>query len=246
MLTPASSYKDACRGFRWQIPDRYNIGYDVCDRHASDPTRRALIYEDAAGQIQEYTFHEIMRRSNRLANALSARGLGRGDRVGILLPQSPETAIAHVATYKMGAIAVPLFTLFGADALEYRLTHSGARALITDRENLAKIETIRDRLPDLAVIVGTDIPNARRAAGVLAWAPTLEVASDRFQAAPTGPDDPALIIYTSGTTGPPKGALHAHRVLLGHLPGGSSGRTSSSPSRAICSGRRPTGPGSAA
>ena len=85
-----------------------------------------------------------MRRANRLANALAAQGLGRGDRIGILLPQSPEAAIAHVATYKMGAIAVPLFTLFGADALEYRLADSGARALVTDRENLAKIETIRD------------------------------------------------------------------------------------------------------
>ena len=219
MLTPASSYEDVYRGFRWQIPGSYNIGYDVCDRHAGDVAKRALIYEDAAGRIQEYTFGEIMRRSNRLANALAAQGLGRGDRIGILLPQSPETAIAHVATYKMGAIAVPLFTLFGADALEYRLAHSGARALITDRENLAKIEAIRDRLPDLAVIVGADIAKGRREAGVLAWAAALEAASDRFQTAPTGPDDPALIIYTSGTTGPPKGALHAHRVLLGHLPG---------------------------
>ena len=152
-------------------------------------------------------------------DALVAQGLGRGDRIGILLPQAPETAIAHVAIYKMGAIAVPLFSLFGADALEYRLAHSGARALITDRENLAKIETIRDRLPDLAVTIGTDVSTGPREAGVLTWAATLEAASDRFQTAPIGPDDPALIIYTSGTTGPPKGALHAQRVLLGHLPG---------------------------
>ena len=231
MLTPASSYEDVYRGFRWQIPDPYNIGHDVCDRHAGDPTRRALIYEDAAGQIREYTFLEIMRRANRLANALAAQGLGRGDRIGILLPQSPETAIAHVATYKMGAIAVPLFTLFGADALEYRLAHSGARALITDRENLAKIETIRDRLPDLALIVGTDISKGRREGGLLAWAAALEAASDRFETAPTGPDDPALIIYTSGTTGPPKGALHAHRVLLGPSAGGRNAARVLSPAR---------------
>ena len=98
-------------------------------------------------------------------DALAAQGLGRGDRIGILLPQSPETAIAHVAIYKMGAIAVPLFTPFGADALEYRLAHSGARALITDRENLAKIETIRDRLPDLAVIIGIGLSTGRRDSG---------------------------------------------------------------------------------
>jgi acetyl-CoA synthetase len=217
----------------------------VCDRHAGDVAKRALIYEDAAGRIQEYTFLEIMRRANRLASALTAEGVGPGDRIAILLAQSPGTAIAHVATYKMGAIAVPLFTLFGADALEYRLAHSGARALITDRENLAKVETIRERLPDLAVIVGTDIPKGRREAGVLAWAPALEAASARFETAPTAPDDPALIIYTSGTTGPPK----APCTRIGSCSGicrGSNGRTSSFPSRAICSGRRPTGPGSAA
>jgi acetyl-CoA synthetase len=219
MLTPGSSYEEVSSRFRWQIPDAYNIGHDVCDRHAGDPTRRALIYEDAGGQIREYTFLEIMRHANRLANALAAQGLGRGDRIGILLPQTPETAMAHIATYRMGAIAVPLFTLFGADALEYRLADSGARALITDRENLAKIEPIRDRLPELVVIVCTDIPRGRPEVGVLAWTATLEAASDRFQTVPTRPDEPALIIYTSGTTGPPKGALHAHRVLLGHLPG---------------------------
>jgi acetyl-CoA synthetase len=219
MLTRASSYEDVCRKFRWQIPATCNIGHDVCDRHAADPSRRALIHEDAHGRVREYTFLDIMRQANRLANALVAQGLGGGDRIGILLPQTPETAIAHVATYKMGAIAVPLFTLFGAEALEYRLADSGTRALITDRENLAKIETVRARLPDLAVIVATDLPKGRPEAGLLAWAAALDAASDRFATAPTGPNDPALIIYTSGTTGPPKGALHAHRVLLGHLPG---------------------------
>ncbi len=219
MLTPAGSYEEVLRRFRWQIPERYNIGRDVCDRHAGDPGRRALIYADGAGRVEEYTFLEIMRRANRLANVLAAQGVRAGDRIGILLPQRPETAIAHVATYKMGAIAVPLFTLFGADALEYRLADSGARALITDRDNLAKVEPLRDRLPDLAVIIGTDLSKQRSETGVLAWQASLEAASDRFESAPTRPDDPALVIYTSGTTGPPKGALHAHRVLLGHLPG---------------------------
>jgi acetyl-CoA synthetase len=245
MLMPASSYEDVYRRFRWQIPHRYNIGHDVCDRHADDPNRRALIYEDAAGQVQEYSFVEIRRRSNRLANALAAQGLTRGDRIGILLPQTPETTIAHVATYKMGAIAVPLFTLFGADALEYRLAHSGARALITDRENLAKIEQIRDRLPDLAVIVGTDIPEGQRKSGLLAWVATLEAASDRFEVAPTGPDDPALIIYTRARPAHPRAPCTLTGSCLG-ICRESNGRTSSSPSRGICSGRQPTGPGSAA
>jgi acetyl-CoA synthetase len=99
MLMPASSYEDVCRRFRWQIPGSYNIGYDVCDRHAGDPTRRALSYEDAAGQIQEYTFLEIMRRANRLANALTAQGLARGDRIGSFcrrLPRSPSLTLRRI------------------------------------------------------------------------------------------------------------------------------------------------------
>jgi acetyl-CoA synthetase len=128
------------------------------------------------------------------------------------LPQRPETAIAHLAIYKLGAIAVPLFVQFGPDALEHRLTDSGARALITDGENLQKVPS---GLPELAAVLVVDGDGG---GNKLFW-PALERASDTFAPADTASDDPALIIYTSGTTGKPKGALHAHRVLLGHLPG---------------------------
>jgi acetyl-CoA synthetase len=154
--------------------------------------------------------------SNRLANALRANGISKGDRVGILLPQCPETAITHVAVYKLGAIAVPLFTLFGPDALEYRLSNSGAKAVITDIANIEKLLQIRDHVLDLKIIFVTG-PTSE--AGVLDFWGALEKGSSHFKPAPTGPDDPAMIIYTSGTTGPPKGALHAHRVVLGHVPG---------------------------
>ncbi|MBA4333533.1 MAG: AMP-dependent synthetase, partial [Methylobacterium sp.] len=130
-----------------------------------------------------------------------------------LLPQRPETAIAHLAIYKLGAIALPLFTQFGPDALEHRLQHSGASLLITDGENLPKIEAIRDALPELRrllVIGGHGHPDLDA---------EMAKASDAFSPRETDAEDPALIIYTSGTTGKPKGALHAHRVLLGHLPG---------------------------
>jgi acetyl-CoA synthetase len=136
----------------------------------------------------------------------------RGDRVGILLPQRPETAIAHLAVYKLGAVAVPLFVQFGPDALEHRLADSGARALITDGENLVKVPPGLPGLTTVLVVDGDSSVNP------LFWT-TLERASEDFAPADTGRDDPAMIIYTSGTTGKPKGALHAHRVLLGHLPG---------------------------
>lgn len=217
MLDPAASYEEAYRRFRWRVPERYNIGVDICDRHADAGIGTALIHVLGDGTVREVSFTELKRASNRLANVLVGAGLARGDRVAILLPQRPETAIAHIAAHKAGMVSVPLFTLFGEDALRYRLADSGAAALITDRESLPKIAALRDRLPDLKLVLVAD--EDRDGADWEAFAPALAAASDRFTPVDTLADDPAIIIYTSGTTGPPKGALHAHRVLLGHLPG---------------------------
>lgn len=216
MLTPGPDYDAVCRAFQWRVPEFYNIGVDICDRHAADPDRVALIYETAEGEVTRFTFRQISRLSNQLANALIAQGIVPGDRVGILLPQCPETAIAHVAVYKIGAVAVPLFTLFGPDALAYRLSDSGAACVITDADGAGKISAIRDSLPALKVILAT---GAGAFGGTKDFWASLKKGADRFTPVSTRAEDPALIIYTSGTTGPPKGALHAHRVLLGHLPG---------------------------
>ncbi len=216
MLPRGSSYKDIRESFQWQIPEFYNIGVDVCDRWAaSDPERTALIYVDAAGNRQVFSYDDMRGFSNKLANALRSRGVNQGDRVGILLPQAPETAWAHIATYKMGAIAVPLFSLFGPEALEYRLRNARVKALITNADGLERIRPVQDLLPDLEVIMSTE----GSASDVIDLHTELSTASAEFNPVNTRSDDPALLIYTSGTTGMPKGALHAHRVLLGHLPG---------------------------
>jgi acetyl-CoA synthetase len=215
VLPEAKTYDQLRARFSWRVPARYNIAVDVCDRWARDPDRLALIHKQADGSLARYSFLDLQRGSNRLANLLAARGIGRGARVGILLPQAPETALAHLATYKLGAIAVPLFTLFGPEALEFRLRDSSARALVTDGGGLAKLAEIEDRLPELAVVLSVDGATER----ALDLHGQMAGASDAFRPVDTGADEPALIIYTSGTTGPPKGALHAHRVLLGHLPG---------------------------
>ena len=223
MLPAAKSYQELCARFRWKVPARYNIGVDVCDKWAGGAERLALIYKRRPGEpgpeVARYSFRDLKRLSNRLANALSGHGVARGDRVGILLPQAPETALAHIATYKLGAIAVPLFTLFGADALAFRLSDSGAKALITNAAGLAKIAELRARLPALEIVLSVDGPGEGPGDGAFGFHEELEKASDAFTPVDTAADDPALIIYTSGTTGPPKGALHAHRTLLGHLPG---------------------------
>ena len=216
MLPRGSSYDQVYQSFRWQVPERYNIGIDICDKWATDTTRLALIYEDVEGRVVNYTFSQLKELSNRLANGLRAQGVERGDRVGILLPQCPETALAHLAIYKLGAIALPLFTLFGTDALKYRLANSQTKGVITDDQNLPKIMEIWTDLGDLEVVLTT---GGERPEGVLDLWPTIEKGAAEFSPVNTSADDPALIIYTSGTTGPPKGALHAHRVVLGHLPG---------------------------
>jgi acetyl-CoA synthetase len=217
MLRRAASYDAVRTSFAWEVPAYYNMGVDACDRHArTSPDRLALIFEDESGRIERYRFRDIAQRSNQFANALRAHGLDAGDRLGVLLPQSPETAIAHIAAYKSGVIAVPLFVLFGEDALEYRLRDSGAAAIITDRTNYPKLSAIHARLPELKVVVVVDGDGTD---GTVDYATSISRASDAFTPVETRADDPALIIYTSGTTGPPKGALHGQRVLLGHLPG---------------------------
>jgi acetyl-CoA synthetase len=152
-----------------------------------------------------------------------ALGVARGQRVALHLPQCPEVAILHVGVQKIGAIALPLFALFGPDAVRYRLEDSGARVLVTTPEGYQKASEFLDDLPELRHVVvlgGTEV--AQRRSGRLGrhdlWT-LLERARDRAVTLDTGADDPALLMYTSGTTGQPKGVLHAQRVLTGHLPG---------------------------
>lgn len=218
---PSSNYQELVENFRWQVPKVFNIGADVCDRHADGAGRLALVFVDEDEGCHRYTFDDLRRLSNRFANVLVAAGLRRGDRVGVLLPQRPETAIAHIAAFKAGLISVPLFALFGEQALEFRLANSGTKAVVTDAVGLAKIDSIIDRLPSLEriYVVGRNAKAPIAGTRVSMFAASIELASDAFDPVSTAADEPALLIYTSGTTGNPKGALHAHRVLLGHLPG---------------------------
>ncbi len=146
---------------------------------------------------------------------LRAQGVSRGDRVAIFLPQAPEVAAAHMAIYKLGAIALPVAILFGPDALSYRLQNSGAKALLTNSQGLAKLSEVRDQVSELACVLSID----GAADGAHDFKSLLARASSDFTPVDTAADDPAMMIYTSGTTGQPKGALHGHRVLLGHMPG---------------------------
>ncbi len=211
----ARSYAEACARHAWKVPALYNIAWDISERHADGA--RALVWHSGEGDGASYTFGDLKRLSARLAAGLAALGLDRGSRAALMLPQTPEHAAAHIAIFKLGAISVPLSRLFGSEALRYRLGDSGARVLLTDGENLGKVLEIWTDLPELRYIVLCDRqprrPDERR---VLTFAEVLARGSNDFPMVETRAEDPALLIYTSGTTGPPKGALHAHRYLLGY------------------------------
>jgi acetyl-CoA synthetase len=215
-LTPRDRYREIYDAFRWEVPARFNIAVACCRRHAADRDRVALRWEDEDGATSTWTYCDLQLQANRLSNALSALGVKRGDRIAILLPQRPETAIAHVACYQMGAVAMPLSVLFGPDALEYRLQHGEAVAALVDPQSLPNLAQVRERLPGLRQVIG--VAGARES-WATPWEALLARASTEYEPVDTAADDPAILVYTSGTTGPPKGALKAQRAVLGNLPG---------------------------
>lgn len=214
MLKPGASYEEVCKSFEWNIPEYYNIADDVCDRWAGDPSRVALIYENENREVETFTFAQVLRYANQLANTLRSWGLQRGDRVTLLLAQDPECAIAHVACWKAGMVSGPTSVLFGGDAIVYRLNDSGAKVLITDKANYPKVAEVRAQAPKLErVLVVDDEPE-----GSINFWKAIEHASDAFENVRTKAEEMAWISYTSGTTGMPKGSVQPHRMMLGHIP----------------------------
>ncbi len=210
-------YREIVAAHRWNVPAQFNIGHACCARWANDRARFALYWEDESGASLAYTFWDLQQRANRLSNALAAMGVGRGDKIALILPQRPETVVAHIATYQLGAVAVPLSFLFGPEALEYRLNDSEAKIAFVDPQSLPNLAPIRDRCPGVAHVIGV-------AGAAEAWiTPYESLARTRRRRVSTPVEthagDPALLVYTSGTTGPPKGALMPQRCLLGNLPG---------------------------
>lgn len=218
MLPNVDTYERLCNDFKWDIPKHYNIGFDACDKWAEkDPDRTALIIVGDKGEATHVSFLDLKSISNRIANLLVSIDTGKGDRVGVLLPQGVETAASHIAIYKMAAIAVPLFVLFGPEALEHRIVDAGIKTIVTNKQGAEKLRAMTGSAQsDLTIYT---IDGAHADLQTIDLHTQIEPHSDEFTVVDTDADDPALIIYTSGTTGSPKGALHAHRVLLGHLPG---------------------------
>lgn len=215
--TPGDHHAALHRGFRWQVPARFNIGEACCSRWAREtPEAVAIVHETEGGELTALTYAALQREADRLSHALRALGVRRGDHVALVMPQRPETAIAHIALYQLGAVAMPLAMLFGPEALAYRLTHGEARLAIVDENAIDNLLAARPECPDLACVMAVGGAAGR---GDIDWHAALAPHRKPFEPEPTAADDAAVLIYTSGTTGPPKGALIPHRALIGNLSG---------------------------
>jgi len=211
-------YASLYESFEWLVPTHFNIGHACCHRWANNPAdarRIALFYEDEQGQREIWTYERLAATANQLANGLTRMGVKRGDRVALILGQRPETVVAHIAIYSVGAVVLPLSNLFGPDALEQRLRDAQVRVAIFDDLSATNVLASLSRCPTLTQLVGIAVDDER----VLAWSKLLVRQPTVFKPVTTRADEPAILLYTSGTTGSPKGALLPHAVLIGNLPG---------------------------
>ncbi len=192
----SASYDEARANHRWNVPERYNIAADVCDRHPRD--KLAMIHEDFEGEVRRVSWGELQDDSNRFANVLQASGVQKGDRVAMLLPPTPQTAAAFFGTWKVGAILLSMSVLYGNEGIRHRVEDSQAKVLITNEANADRVER---SLVEQLLLLDDHL---------------LSRGSTSFNTEDTAADDPAQLYYSSGTTGLAKGILHAHRYVLAH------------------------------
>ena len=205
--------------FRWHVPERFNMAQVCCGRwarQARSARRVAIAWEHEDGRAGTLSYGELQAQADRLSHGLARLGVQPGDRVAIVMPQRPETAVAHMAIYQSGAVAMPLSMLFGPDALAFRLQDSGSRVAIADESSIANLRAVRAHCPTLQTVLAVGGASGH---GDADWPDLLATDGAPFEGVDTRADDPAVLIYTSGTTGPPKGALIPHRALIGNLSG---------------------------
>lgn len=203
------SYDDLRAAFEWEVPEQFNMADYVCERWAEEtPDAVALYAEAAGGPDRTLTYGDLGEYTDRLANYLATQGVSRGDRVGVNVGQKPETVLAHVACWKLGAVSIPLSTLFGVDGLSYRLDDAEAVVCVVDAASVDTLREVRGDLAALETVLTVDVADPKEGETDL-WA-AIEGAGAGRAVAETDAEDDGLLIYTSGTTGDPKGVKLSH------------------------------------
>jgi acetyl-CoA synthetase len=228
-ITQTSSideYSALHANFRWKVPTQFNIALACAPQNSAEASLTAIIIDSPTGEIETLSFGELWRDSRKLANALRSLTVTRGDRVAIVLPQLVQTPVAHLASYALGAVAMPMSVLFGPEALAFRLENSRAKVVIIESQYLPNLHTAINEAPEgskylkAIIVVGNgDFPAKFASIQHFAWDSLIAKASSTFKVLQTKAQEAAVLIYTSGTTGPPKGALIPHQALIGNLTG---------------------------
>ncbi|HYT26167.1 MAG TPA: acyl-CoA synthetase [Actinomycetota bacterium] len=202
------TYEEMTSSFRFELPAAYNIAADVLDKH--EPDRPAMRFVSDDGRDERWTFGDVRRLTDRAANLLRGLGVGKGDRVAVMAPASPEIAATFLATYKCEAILLSLSVLYGDEGVVHRLNDSQAKVMVTSAEHRDRVAAMVEQAPSVerVVVVG--------GTGGESFEELTRDASPEFATPATDPDTPAQLYYTSGTTGLAKGILHAHRYVLSH------------------------------
>lgn len=199
------SYQSLIREFDWGTPDRFNFASDVVDRWAVERDDTALVWANDRGDERQFSYSEMSGLTCRFANLLRDRGIGKGDRVLVMLPRIPEWPIAMVGAMRIGAVPIPCIEMLTARDLAYRLDHSGAKAIVCRAGQTGKFLGIADGISAKIALGG--------GSGWVDWNSTMPTMSDTAEPANVEADAPAIMYYTSGSTGEPKGVLHAARAI---------------------------------
>lgn len=225
---PYSAVVDVSGGLpwpQWFVGGKINLVHNFLDKWAQSEAaadRPALLWEGEAGEEVRFTFRQLQAQANRFANVLGSLGVARGDRVAIYMPMIAETVIALYGIYKAGAVAVPLFSGFGPEAVAVRLRDVEARAVVTaDGFYRGGQQVLLKHVLDKALETSPSVQSvvvAARLGGkaVLApgrdwhWNEVMEAASDQYETVETDAEEPCMVSYSSGTTGSPKGIVHVH------------------------------------